>query len=184
MQIISYNKYLPQIDDPNFIAFGSHIIGRVKIGKQSSIWFNTVIRGDVSSISIGKNTNIQDGSILHVTRANHLANKTGEDGGSVEIADNVTVGHACIIHAATIGNNCFVGMGSILLDGSKMAPFSMLAAGSLLVGGKIVPSGELWGGRPAKFMRHLSPEEQNYFQISADNYWSLAQEYLQNTNKD
>jgi len=175
--IKKFNGILPKISQASFIAENVVISGNVEIEEKTSIWYNSVLRGDVEKIRIGRNTNIQDGSIIHVTRANHIANKTGDCGGPTIIGNNVTVGHGCVIHACEISDNCFVGMQSLLMDLSKMEIFSMLAAGSLLTPGKIVKTGELWGGRPAKFMRTLNQEEIDYIKTSADNYWKLAIEY-------
>lgn len=175
--ILSYKDKKPSINPSCFIAQNAVISGDVEIGEGSAIWYFCILRGDVSSIKIGKNTNIQDGTTIHVTRPNHLANKTGAEGGKAIIGNNVTVGHNCIIHASTLRDNCFVGMGSILMDLSVMEEGSMLAAGSVLTPKTIVKSGELWGGVPARKMRDLKPEEVAYIQTSADNYYTLAMEY-------
>ena len=167
----------PSINSDSFIAENSVISGDVNIGEKSSIWYGCVLRADVEKIRIGQNTNIQDCTVIHVTRANHAMNKTGCNGGSTIIGNNVTIGHGCIIHACKIQDDSFIGMGSILMDLSVMEKHSMLAAGSLLSPRKIVKSGELWAGRPAKFMRKLSKDELNYIQTSADNYWLLASAY-------
>ena len=177
MKLIKYNGILPAIHKSSFIASNAVISGNVTIGEGSGIWYFCVIRGDVSSVSIGSNTNIQDGTTIHVTRANHVANKTGSEGGKTTVGSNVTVGHNCIIHACTISDNCFVGMGSIVMDLSVMEPYSMLAAGSVLTPGKLVKTGELWGGVPAKKLRDLTKQESDYIQVSADNYNALAMEY-------
>ncbi len=178
MSIIKrFNNQLPDISSNAFIAENVVISGNVTVLQNASIWYGCVVRGDVSKIYIGSKTNIQDQTVIHGTRPNHPINKTSDGGGDVFIGDNVTVGHSCIIHACTIENNSFVGMGSILMDLSRVETNSMLAAGSLLSPGKVVKSGELWGGRPARFMRNLSQEELNYIQKSANNYWSLALEY-------
>lgn len=168
----------PIIDKTVFIAQNANIIGDVYIGEKSSIWYQSVLRGDVAKIKIGKNTNIQDMTVIHGTRANHIANKTGDLGGPINIGDNVTVGHSCILHACTVKNNSFIGMQSLLMDLSVVNENAMLAAGSLLPPAKIIPSGELWGGRPAKFMRKLTNEEIAFIQISADNYSLLAMQYI------
>lgn len=175
--IINFNGLSPSIHSSVFTS-NAIISGNVTIKQYANIWYNCVIRGDVAKIEIGENTNIQDGTIVHVSRPNHIANKTGADGGPTTIGKNVTIGHQCIIHAATIEDECFVGMGSILLDMARMEKNSMLAAGSLLTPGKTVKTGELWAGRPAKFMRNLTQEELDFMEISAQNYIKLAQEYI------
>jgi carbonic anhydrase/acetyltransferase-like protein (isoleucine patch superfamily) len=176
--IYSVLNFTPQIGNNCFIAPNAVIAGDVAIGKNSSVWFGCLIRGDVAPITIGSNTNIQDGTTVHVSRANHIQNGTKDKLGVTVIGNNVTVGHNCIIHACTIANNTFIGMGSILLDLSEMEENSMLAAGSLLTGGKIVKSGELWAGRPAKFMRFLTEEEIAYIGTSANNYKLLSEQYI------
>lgn len=177
MIIRPFKDVYPKLDKDSFVAENAVILGDVEIGEKSGVWYGCILRGDVEKIRIGKNTNIQDATVVHVTRPNHVANKTGDDGGPVFIGDNVTVGHSCILHACKIESNSFVGMQSLIMDLSVVSSFSMLAAGSLLSPGKIVPSGELWGGRPARFMRKLTQEEIGFISISADNYWKLACEY-------
>tara|TARA_B100001123_G_C14880995_1_gene856003 strand:- start:114 stop:638 length:525 start_codon:yes stop_codon:yes gene_type:complete len=172
--IIEYKKILPKISKNVFIAPGSHIIGDVKIGSKSSIWFNVVIRGDVEKIRIGSNTNIQDLTMVHCTTR----------GFGAQIGSNVTIGHNCVIHDCKIENEALVGMSSTVLDGSVIKKNAMLAAGSLLTQGKIIKSGELWAGKPAKFLRMLTVKEKNFFKISANRYHSLSQEYLANLNKN
>ncbi len=175
--IIKYKDKMPEIDNSTFIAENSVISGDVTIAENSGIWYGCVIRGDVSHIKIGKNTNIQDNTVVHVTRANHLANKTSDEGGPTIIGDNVTIGHGAIIHACTIEDNSFVGMGSIVMDLATIEKNSMLAAGAVLTPGKTIKSGQLWAGNPAKYFRDLSQEEIDYIKVSADNYALLASEY-------
>lgn len=158
----------PQIGNNVFIAPGSVIIGDVKIGDNTNIWYNTIIRGDVESIEIGANTNIQDGAVIHVTRG----------GGKTFIGSNVTIGHKALLHACTIEDDSFIGMGAIMLDNSLVESGAMLAAGALLAPGKRVKKGEIWAGNPAKFMRMMTEKEIDYIAISADNYTKLASIYL------
>jgi len=175
--IIQYKQARPNIDSSAFIAQNAVISGNVTIGKNVGIWYGCVLRGDVSAIQIGENSNIQDGTTIHGTRANHVQNKTGDSAADVIIGKNVTVGHNCIIHACTIEDESFVGMGSIMMDLSKVEKHGMLAAGSVLSPKKVVKSGELWAGVPAKFFRKLSEEEIAYIATSANNYSLLAKEY-------
>ena len=177
--IIKYKGLVPKIHPSVFLAGNTVISGDVKIGENSGIWFGTVIRGDVSTVRIGKNTNIQDNSVVHVTRAHHKQNKTGDAGGPVVIGDNVTIGHSCIIHACIIEDEAFIGMGSVLMDLARVEKQGMLAAGSVLTPGKVVKSGQLWAGVPAKYFRDMTKEELDYIKISADNYAELAREYLE-----
>ena len=165
--ILPYNGIYPSISDKAFIAPSSSIIGDVTIGEYSSIWFNSVLRGDVASIIIGKNTNIQDGSVVHVTRG----------GFPTIIGDNVTVGHMALLHACTLQSNSFVGMGAIIMDCVVVEENAYVAAGSLVTNNKIVKSGEIWAGRPAKFFRKATQQEIDHIKISANNYAKHAREY-------
>lgn len=160
-------NYDPQIDSSVFIAQGANIIGNVIIGANSNIWFNCTIRGDVESITIGENTNIQDGTIIHVSRNN----------GPTKIGDGVTIGHNAIIHACTLEDYSFIGMGSIILDGATVEKEAMVAAGAVVSPGKIVKSRELWAGVPAKKMRDLSDAEIENIYESYKHYVRLAGKY-------
>ena len=166
--LLPYQKILPTIGDHVFIAETAAVIGDVVVGAESNIWFGCTVRGDVHEIRIGKRTNIQDNSVIHVTR-----NVSG-----TYIGDEVTIGHGAIIHACTIGHQAFVGMGAIILDEAVLEDQSMLAAGALLTPGKRVPTGQLWGGSPARYMRDLTEEDLSFFPVSADNYVKLASAYL------
>ena len=168
--LIKYKKKIPKIEKNVFIAPGSYIVGDVKIGSKSNIWFNVVIRGDVEKIRIGKNTNIQDLTMVHCTTK----------GFGTTIGSNVTIGHNCVIHDCTINDNSLIGMSSTILDGAVVEKNSMLAAGSLLTQGKIVKSGEIWAGNPAKLLRKLNNKEISFFKISADRYFKMSKEYLAN----
>lgn len=172
----------PQIDGTAFVAQTAVVSGQTVIHKKASVWYGCVLRGDVSRIEIGENTNIQDNTTIHGTRANHVQNKTGDEPAHTIIGKNVTVGHNCIIHACTIEDEAFIGMGSILMDLSRVEKYGMLAAGSVLTPGKIVKSAELWGGVPARFIRKMTEEEIEYISISADNYYQLAMEYKNESN--
>lgn len=175
--IIEYKGVKPKIHPSAFIAETAVISGDVTIEEGASIWYGCVLRGDVAKIIIGKNSNIQDNTVIHGTRPFHVQNKTGAEGGSTIIGENVTVGHSAIIHAGRIHSNSFIGMGTIVMDLSIVEEFGMLAAGSLLSPKKIIKSGELWAGTPAKFMRKMTEEEVKYISTSATNYNLLALEY-------
>ena len=168
--LIKYKKFLPKVGKNVFIAPGSYVIGDVKIGSNSNIWFNVVIRGDVEKIRIGTNTNIQDLTMVHCTT----------NGYGTQIGSNVTIGHNCVIHDCKIENNVLIGMSSTILDGAIIKKNSMLAAGSILTQGKIIKSGELWLGKPAKFLRMLTSNEKKFLIKSAKRYYRLSQEYLVN----
>jgi len=175
--IISYKNIVPKIHDSVFVAPSALISGDTQIGENSSIWYNCVIRGDVAKIRIGKNTNIQDNTVIHVSRPHHVQNKTDDAGGPTIIGDNVTIGHSAVIHACILEDNSFIGMGCIVMDLARVESNGMLAAGAVLTPGKVVKSGQIWAGNPAKYFRDLKQEEIDYIKISADNYASLAEEY-------
>ncbi len=166
--ILPYQGKTPKIHPTAFIAPGAVIIGDVEIGAYTNIWFGCVVRGDVHIIRIGERTNIQDGTIVHVTR------KTGP----THIGSGITIGHQALIHACTLEDNCFVGMGAKLLDDVVVESNAMVAAGALVTPKKRVPSGQLWAGNPAKYMRDLSESDLAFFPVSAENYVQLGQEYL------
>jgi carbonic anhydrase/acetyltransferase-like protein (isoleucine patch superfamily) len=175
--ILPYRGILPSVDSSAFIAHNAIISGNVEIGKNSGIWYGCVLRGDVTKITIGDNTNIQDNSVLHGTRPHHAKNKTGAEGAPVIVGSNVTIGHKAIIHACIIEDYAFVGMGSIIMDLARVERFGMLAAGGVLTPGKIIKSGQIWAGNPAKYFRDMTQAEKDYIKISADNYAELANEY-------
>ncbi len=175
--ILPYRGIMPSIDTSAFIAHNAIISGDVKIGKDSGIWYGCVLRGDVTKITIGKNTNIQDNCVLHGTRPNHAQNKTGLEGAPVIVGDGVTIGHNAIIHACIIEDNSFIGMGSIIMDLARVEEYGMLAAGAVLTPGKIIKTGQIWAGNPAKYFRDMTEVEKNYIKTSADNYAQLAREY-------
>jgi len=163
--IFSYLDLNPKIDETVYLAPGSKIIGDVTIGEHSSIWFNTVVRGDVNYITIGKMTNVQDLSMLHVTKDTH----------PLIIGDNVTIGHSVTLHGCTLKNNCFIGMGATVLDGAVIEENSMVAAGALVKQNFVVPKGKLVAGVPAKVVRDLSRDEIENIQASAERYKKYAE---------
>jgi carbonic anhydrase/acetyltransferase-like protein (isoleucine patch superfamily) len=150
-----------------YVAASATIVGRIDIGDLSSIWPNVSARGDVNWIKIGKRTNIQDNSVLHVTYDTH----------PLSIGDDVTIGHGCILHGCTIKDRCLIGMGSVVLDGAEVGPDAMVGAGSVVKQGDVVPSGTLYLGVPARFKRDLSDEEVAAILESAKEYAAFAQEY-------
>ncbi len=180
--ILPYRGIMPIIDPSAFIAPTTIISGDTKIGKNSGIWYGCVLRGDVTKIIIGDNTNIQDNCVLHGTRPNHAQNKTGSEGAPVIVGNGVTIGHGAIIHACIIEDNSFVGMGSIVMDLARVEEFGMLAAGAVLTPKKVVKSGQIWAGNPAKYFRDMTKEEMDYIKISANNYAELAAEYALSSN--
>ena len=149
------------------------VIGEVTLGADASVWPGAVIRGDVNSIIIGEASNIQDGSVLHVSH------KTPDNpaGGPLVVGARVTVGHTVILHACTIEDECLIGMGSIILDRAVIQQHVLLGAGSLVPEGRVLESGYLYLGRPAKQVRVLTAEEIAYFNYSAQHYVQLARSY-------
>jgi len=168
--IMNYLHKKPKIADGSFIAPGSAIIGDVTIGTGVSIWFNCTLRGDVEFITIGDYTNVQDGTVIHVTR----------NGYPTRIGSGVTIGHRALLHGCTIQDSAFIGMGAIVMDEAIIETNGMVAAGALITPGKIVKSGELWAGSPAKYKRDLTEEEIKFFAVSANNYYKHVNEYLNN----
>lgn len=158
----------PSIHPTAFIANGSKIAGDVLVGERASIWFNCVLRGDVQRIEVGAETNIQDGSILHCT-TNGLPTILGR---------RVTVGHGAILHSCTIEDMALVGFGARVLDGAIVRTGGMLAAGAVLTASKVVGSGELWAGNPARFLRVLSDGEREGITQTAERYLTLANDFL------
>ncbi len=164
----SFEELTPSIGENVYLAAGSFVIGDVHIGANSSIWYGCVLRGDDHYIRIGEGTNIQDGTVVHVTL----------DTNPTIVGDRVVVGHKVCLHGCEIGDDALVGMGSIVLDGAVMEAGSMLAAGSLLTPNKRVPSGELWGGSPARKMRDMTEADYAYIKWDIDHYQALAKRYL------
>ncbi|MDA3861363.1 MAG: gamma carbonic anhydrase family protein [Melioribacteraceae bacterium] len=163
-KIFQYLETIPEIDESVFLAPGVKIIGNVKIEKDSSIWFNTVVRGDVNYITIGKKTNVQDLSMLHVT-ANEFP---------LIIGDEVTIGHSVTLHGCILKDRTFIGMGATILDGATVENDSMVAAGAVVRQGFTVPSGKLVAGVPAKIIRDLTLAEVENISESAERYIKYA----------
>ena len=166
--LFEINGVRPQIDPEAWVAPTATVIGDVTLGAGSTVWFGTVIRGDTNRIRIGRRSNFQDGTIVHVN--------PGEPW-SCTIGDDVTVGHACIIHACTLQDRAFVGMGATVLDGAVVESGAMLAAGALLTPGKRIPAGELWGGAPARKLRDITPADRASFDATTASYVRQGQNY-------
>lgn len=169
--ILGYQNSMPKIADSVFIAPQATIVGDVEIGEDSSIWFQTVVRGDINSIRIGKRTNIQDLCVVHVTR--HETPRPA----STMIGDGVSVGHGVILHGCTIANGSLIGMGCIVMDHATVGENSLIGAGSLVTEGTIIPAGHMAFGRPAKVIRPLTPEEVLGLQQNAAHYCKVAKNY-------
>jgi carbonic anhydrase/acetyltransferase-like protein (isoleucine patch superfamily) len=163
----SYKGVFPSIDPGAFIAPGSHIIGNVTIGRDSSVWFNAVVRGDINSITIGDGTNIQDNCVLHVINDEY----------PLMIGSGVTVGHGAVLHACAVGDGCLIGMGALVIDGAVVGNNSLVAAGSLVKMRQVIPEGVLAAGSPAKVVRPLTPGEIAAMRQTALNYVEYTKGY-------
>jgi carbonic anhydrase/acetyltransferase-like protein (isoleucine patch superfamily) len=166
--ILPHHGKMPVIDPSAFIAPSADIIGEVEIGAESSVWFQCVIRGDVNWIRIGKRTNIQDHSMLHVDRRDC----------PLTLGDEITVGHRVMLHGCTIGNRCLIGMGAIIMNKAVIGDECVVGAGALVTEGKAFPPRSLIIGVPAKAVRELKPEELEGLKRSANNYVGDSREYL------
>jgi carbonic anhydrase/acetyltransferase-like protein (isoleucine patch superfamily) len=174
MSIQTYHGIKPQLGARVYIADSASVIGDVSLGNDVSIWPMAVARGDVQRIEIGDETNIQDGSVLHVTqRSEHH-----QEGFPLIIGRGVTVGHRVILHGCRIGDGCLIGMGAIIMDGAIVEDWVMIGAGSLVSPGKRLESGFLYVGAPAKQARPLKDEELEYLSFSKDGYIRLKNQYL------
>lgn len=165
--ILPYRSKWPEIHETAFVAPSADIIGDVVIGSHSNIWFQCVLRGDVHSIRIGARTNVQDHTMIHVTRGRSPAT----------LGDDVTVGHRALIHGCKVGNRVLIGMGAIIMDDVEIGDDSVVGAGSLVTMGKKFPPGSLIMGAPAKMIRPLNDEERAYLIESAANYVRDAADY-------
>lgn len=165
---IAYRGVRPKIGQAAYIAPTAAVVGDVEIGRQSSLWFGVVARGDDNEIRIGSRTNIQDGTVIHVS-------STGQ---GTYIGDDVTVGHMAVLHACTLQNGSFVGIKACVMDDVTVESGAMVAAGALVTPGNTVRSGELWTGVPARAARPMKPEETNMIDWIGKHYVELARRYL------
>ncbi len=173
--IRAFEGMAPCIAPDAWIDDTALVIGDVEIGAGSSVWPMTVVRGDIHRIRIGEATNVQDGSVLHVTHDSRFY----PGGFPLEIGDRVTIGHKVMLHGCRIGDRCLVGMAAVVMDGAVLEPEVVLAAGSLVSPGKVLEGGWLWRGAPARRVRELTDQEREFFSYSAENYRRLAARYRQ-----
>ena len=164
--IYRYMQNIPEVDKSVFIAPNATLIGRVKVGKGASIWFNTILRGDINSIEVGNDSNIQDNCVLHVTLER-----------AVKVEERVTVGHGVILHGCTVKSDCLIGMGSVLLDGVVINEGCLIAAGAVVSPGTNVPANSLVMGVPGKVVRKLEPQERQRMQTNWKSYVEYSREY-------
>lgn len=166
--ILPYKNIFPKIHESAFIAAGAAVAGDVEIGAESSVWFNVAMRGDVGDIKIGSRSNIQDGSVIHMTSTTQ----------GTYIGDEVTVGHMALLHSCTIEDRVLIGMQSCVMDDVLVEAEAMVAAGSLVTPGKRIASRQLWAGRPARYVRDLTDEEVAHLRKSADDYVRVSRAYM------
>lgn len=174
MAIRSYRNITPTFDCSVYIDESAVLVGDITLGEQSSIWPLVAARGDVNVIRIGKRTNVQDGSVLHVTRKS----KQNPMGFPLIVGDDVTIGHKCMLHGCRLGNRILVGMGAIIMDGAVVQDDVFIGAGSLIAPNKVLESGYLYVGNPAVKKRLLNDAEMAFLKQSAINYVELSREYL------
>lgn len=174
MTIKKFNDKQPIIGQSVFIDDSAVVIGDVTLGDDVSIWPTTVVRGDVERVVIGDGTNVQDGSVLHVTHAGKFTNQ----GYPLTIGKGVTIGHRAVVHACTVGDYCLIGIGAIILDGAVVEDYVMLGAGALVPPGRKLESGHLYVGAPAKQVRPLTDAEKEFLEYSAQQYIQLKNQYL------
>ena len=174
-QFLTFDGHTPRIDPTAFVAPGAQLIGDVEIGSEASIWYKCVLRGDVNRIRIGARTNVQDGSVIHVDSP-----KAGDQTGRPTlIGEEVLIGHLAMVHGCILHDRAFVGLSAIVMDGCVIESDAMLAAGAMLTPGKRIPSGQLWAGRPAKYVRDLSPQELEGQRAGVAHYVALAKAHAE-----
>lgn len=167
--ILPYKDIYPKLGDMVYVAPGAWVIGDVVIGDRSSIWFNTIVRGDVNFIRIGSETNVQDNCVLHVTEGRF----------PLHIGNRVTIGHRAIVHGCVVEDECLIGMGAIILDGAKIGKGSVVAAGAVVSPGAEVPENSLVMGIPATVKKSIGDAEKSLIAASVQHYLQLLVDYLQ-----
>jgi len=165
---LPFRNHLPVVAPDAFVAANAALIGQVEIGARANIWFGCVLRGDLAAIHVGALTNVQDGTVIHVSSVKD---------GDTWIGDGVTIGHMALIHACRLEDRSFVGMKACVMDGAVVETGAWIAAGAVVTPGKRVRSGELWAGTPARLMRAVTAEEAHYIETLPERYAELADEY-------
>ena len=179
MSVRNFNDKQPIIGESVYIDDSAVVIGDVTLGNDVSIWPATVVRGDVESIKIGDATNVQDGSVLHVSHAGRFSTQ----GHPLTIGKCVTIGHKAVVHACTVGDYCLIGIGAIILDDAVLENYVMLGAGALVPPGKRLESGYLYIGSPARQARPLKDAEKEFLEYSAQHYVHLKNEHLKQATR-
>lgn len=165
--IVPFGGWTPRIDRSAYIAPNATLIGDVEIGANASIWFGVILRGDGPGIRVGANTNLQDGTVLHVAQRGLMA----------VVGNNVNVGHLALLHACEVQDDSFIGMNATVLDGAVVESGAMVAAGALVPPAKIVRKGELWAGNPARKLRDLTEKDYDMFRRVVAGYVKKGQQY-------
>lgn len=168
--LLPVRGFYPQVPESCWLAPNATVVGEVVMGENCTIWFNTVVRGDVNKITIGQQVNIQDGAVIHCT-----FQKT-----QTTIGDHVSIGHNAIIHGCTIEDEVLIGMGAIVMDGAKVGKNSIVGAGAVVTQNTIIPPNTVWAGNPAKFLKDITPELKEVFMRTSNNYVTYAKWF---TNK-
>jgi carbonic anhydrase/acetyltransferase-like protein (isoleucine patch superfamily) len=168
----------PTLGLETFVAPSASVIGAVSIGQRSSVWYSCVLRGDVNSIEIGENSSLQDRVVVHTSSVSE-----GKFAEPTKIGNNVTVGQGCILHAVTLNDDCFIGMGSHLMDGVVVESNAIVGASSVVAADTVVKSGQMWAGNPAQYVRDITAEEKALISARADRYHELAMEHQEETDK-
>ncbi|MGB4498257.1 MAG: gamma carbonic anhydrase family protein [Methylococcaceae bacterium] len=176
MTLRVFNNQTPQLGKDVYIDDSAIVIGAVTLGDNVSVFPTAVIRGDVETITIGENTNVQDGAILHVSHQG----KFSDVGHPLKIGKSVTIGHRAVIHGCTVGDYCLIGIGAIIMDDAVLEDYVMLGAGSLVPPNKKLESGYLYVGSPAKQSRSLNENEKEFLRYSAEHYVILKNRHLEN----
>jgi gamma-carbonic anhydrase len=166
--VIPFRNRLPRIDNAAWVAPTAVIIGDTEISSNANVWFGSVLRGDIAPIRVGAYANIQDGTVVHVSRELKEGTRIGA---------NVTVGHMCLVHACTLEDACFIGMKACVMDGAVVETGAWVAAGAAVTPGKRVPKGQLWAGTPARYLRDVSEDEAHYIKELPRHYAVLAAAY-------
>lgn len=170
--ILTYGNRVPRIAASAFIADSADVIGDVEIGENASVWFQTVVRGDIEPIRVGANSNIQDGSVVHTTL-----------GSPVIVGDWVTVGHRAILHGCKVEAHCLIGMGAVVLNNAVVGEGSIVAAGALVLERTVIPPRSLYLGTPARFQRQLTEADRTFIDLHATNYLQYKENYLAEVEK-